>query len=140
MQIGAVSDDIQIIQFASKRNVAPRILPDLVENVRFETGADKLVIIASNGGADTYCCGTDNLCDIMDNPYVKKKECIGSTVRTMVSTDNIIAVSYTHLDVYKRQVWSKSRKQGTASLPARSKQLCPVNCPANNSLPLCVPM
>lgn len=90
MQIGAVSDDIQIIQFASKRNVAPRILPDLVENVRFETGADKLVIIASNGGVDTYCCGTDNLCDIMDNPYVKKKECIGSTVRTMVSTDNII--------------------------------------------------
>ena len=90
MQIGAVSDDIQIIQFASKRNVAPRILPDLVENVRFETGADKLVIIASNGGADTYCCGTDNLCDIMDNPYVKKKEYIGSTVRTMVSTDNII--------------------------------------------------
>ena len=36
--------------------------------------------------------------------------------------------------------WSKSRKQGTASLPARSKQPCPVNYPANNSLPLCVPM
>ena len=36
--------------------------------------------------------------------------------------------------------WSKSRKQGTASLPARLKQPCPVNCPANSSLPLCVPM
>ena len=33
--------------------------------------------------------------------------------------------------------WSKSRKQGTASLPARLRQLCPVNCPANSSLPLC---
>ena len=36
--------------------------------------------------------------------------------------------------------WSKSRRQGTASLPARLKQPCPVNCPANSSLPLCVPM
>ena len=36
--------------------------------------------------------------------------------------------------------WSKSRRQGTVSLPARLKQPCPVNCPANNSLPLCVPM
>ena len=34
----------------------------------------------------------------------------------------------------------KSRKQGTASLPARLKQPCPVNCPAKSSLPLCVPM
>ena len=25
--------------------------------------------------------------------------------------------------------WSKSRKQGTASLPARLRQLCPANCP-----------
>ena len=36
--------------------------------------------------------------------------------------------------------WSKSRSQGTASLPARLKQPCPVNCPANSSLPLCAPM
>ncbi len=32
--------------------------------------------------------------------------------------------------------WSKLRKQGTASLPARLRQLCPANCPANSSLPL----
>ena len=41
-------------------------------------------------------------------------------------------------DLSSGTAWSKSRKQGTASLPARLKQPCPVNCPANNSLPLCV--
>ena len=43
-------------------------------------------------------------------------------------------------DLSSGTAWSKSRKQGTASLPARLKQPCPVNCPANNSSPLCVPM
>ena len=31
-------------------------------------------------------------------------------------------------------------KARDSSLPARLRQLYPVNCPANNSLPLCVPM
>ena len=29
--------------------------------------------------------------------------------------------------------WSRSRKPGTASLPARSRRLCPANCPGNSS-------
>ena len=65
MQIEMSSDDVQIIRFASERNIAPRILPDLVESVKVETGLEKLIIIANNGGKDTYCCGTENLCTIM---------------------------------------------------------------------------
>lgn len=38
MQIEMSSDDVQIIRFASERNIAPRILPDLVESVKVETG------------------------------------------------------------------------------------------------------
>ena len=41
-------------------------------------------------------------------------------------------------DLSSGTAWSKSRKQGTASLPARLRQLCPANCPENSSLPLCV--
>lgn len=89
MQIEMSSDDVQIIRFASKRNIAPRILPDLVESVKVETGLEKLIIIANNGGKDTYCCGTENLCTIMDSEYVKEKKTMGNTIRTMVSTDNI---------------------------------------------------
>lgn len=89
MQIEMSSDDVQIIRFASERNVAPRILPDLVESVKVETGLEKLIIIANNGGKDTYCCGTENLCTIMDSEYVKEKKTMGNTIRTMVSTDNI---------------------------------------------------
>lgn len=89
MQIEMSSDDVQIIRFASERNIAPRILPDLVESVKLETGLEKLIIIANNGGKDTYCCGTENLCTIMDSEYVKEKKTMGNTIRTMVSTDNI---------------------------------------------------
>ena len=89
MQIEMSSDDVQIIRFASERNIAPRILPDLVESVKVETGLEKLIIIANNGGKDTYCCGTENLCTIMDCEYVKEKKTMGNTIRTMVSTDNI---------------------------------------------------
>ena len=89
MQIEMSSDDVQIIRFASERNIAPRILPDLVESVMVETGLEKLIIIANNGGKDTYCCGTENLCTIMDSEYVKEKKTMGNTIRTMVSTDNI---------------------------------------------------
>lgn len=89
MQIEMSSDDVQIIRFASERNIAPRILPDLVESVKVETGLEKLIIIANNGGKDTYCCGTENLCTIMDSEYVKEKNTMGNTIRTMVSTDNI---------------------------------------------------
>lgn len=89
MQIEMSSDDVQIIRFASERNIAPRILPDLVESVKVETGLGKLIIIANNGGKDTYCCGTENLCTIMDSEYVKEKKTMGNTIRTMVSTDNI---------------------------------------------------
>ena len=89
MQIEMSSDDVQIIRFASERNVAPRILPDLVESIKVETGLEKLIIIANNGGKDTYCCGTENLCTIMDSEYVKEKKTMGNTIRTMVSTDNI---------------------------------------------------
>lgn len=89
MQIEMSSDDVQIICFASERNIAPRILPDLVESVKVETGLEKLIIIANNGGKDTYCCGTENLCTIMDSEYVKEKKTMGNTIRTMVSTDNI---------------------------------------------------
>lgn len=89
MQIEMSSDDVQIILFASERNIAPRILPDLVESVKVETGLEKLIIIANNGGKDTYCCGTENLCTIMDSEYVKEKKTMGNTIRTMVSTDNI---------------------------------------------------
>lgn len=89
MQIEMNSDDVQIIRFASERNIAPRILPDLVESVKVETGLEKLIIIANNGGKDTYCCGTENLCTIMDSEYVKEKKTMGNTIRTMVSTDNI---------------------------------------------------
>ena len=89
MQIEMSSDDVQIIRFASERNIAPRILPDLVESVKVETGLEKLIIIANNGGKDTYCCGTENLCTIMDSEYVKEKKSMGNTIRTMVSTDNI---------------------------------------------------
>ena len=89
MQIEMSSDDVQIIRFASERNIAPRILPDLVESVKVETGLEKLIIIANNGGKDTYCCGTENLCTIMDSEYVKEKKTMGNTLRTMVSTDNI---------------------------------------------------
>lgn len=89
MQIEMSSDDVQIIRFASERNIAPRILPDLVESVKVETGLEKLIIIANNGGKDTYCCGTENLCTIMDSEYVKEKKTMGKTIRTMVSTDNI---------------------------------------------------
>lgn len=89
MQIEMSSDDVQIIRFASERNIAPRILPDLVESVKVETGLEKLIIIANNGGKDTYCCGTENLCTIMDSKYVKEKKTMGNTIRTMVSTDNI---------------------------------------------------
>ena len=89
MQIEMSSDDVQIIRFASERNIAPRILPDLVESVKVETGLEKLIIIANNGGKDTYCCGTENLCTIMDSEYVKEKKTMGNTIRTMVSTDNI---------------------------------------------------
>ena len=46
MQIEMSSDDVQIIRFASERNIAPRILPDLVESVKVETGLEKLIIIA----------------------------------------------------------------------------------------------
>ena len=88
MQIEMSSDDVQIIRFASERNIAPRILPDLVESVKVETGLEKLIIIANNGGKDTYCCGTENLCTIMDSEYVKEKKTMGNTIRTMVSTDN----------------------------------------------------
>ena len=89
MQIEMSSDDVQIIRFASERNIAPRILPDLVESVKVETGLEKLIIIANNGEKDTYCCGTENLCTIMDSEYVKEKKTMGNTIRTMVSTDNI---------------------------------------------------
>ncbi len=89
MQIEMSSDDVQIIRFASERNIAPRILPDLVESVKVETGLEKLIIIANNGGKDAYCCGTENLCTIMDSEYVKEKKTMGNTIRTMVSTDNI---------------------------------------------------
>ena len=89
MSIEMSSDDVQIIRFASERNIAPRILPDLVESVKVETGLEKLIIIANNGGKDTYCCGTENLCTIMDSEYVKEKKTMGNTIRTMVSTDNI---------------------------------------------------
>lgn len=89
MQIEMSSDNVQIIRFASERNIAPRILPDLVESVKVETGLEKLIIIANNGGKDTYCCGTENLCTIMDSEYVKEKKTMGNTIRTMVSTDNI---------------------------------------------------
>lgn len=89
MQIEMSSDDVQIIRFASERNIAPRILPDLVESVKVETGLEKLIIIANNGGKDTYCCGTENLCTIMDSEYVKEKKTMGNTIRTMVPTDNI---------------------------------------------------
>ncbi len=89
MQIEMSSDDVQIIRFASERNIAPRILPDLVESVKLETGLEKLIIIANNGGKDTYCCGTENLCTIMNSEYVKEKKTMGNTIRTMVSTDNI---------------------------------------------------
>lgn len=89
MQIEMSSDDVQIIRFASERNIAPRILPDLVESIKVETGLEKLIIIANNGGKDTYCCGTENLCTIMDSEYVKEKKTMGNTIRTMVSTDNI---------------------------------------------------
>lgn len=89
MQIEMSSDDVQIIRFASERNIAPRILPDLVESVKVETGLEKLIIIVNNGGKDTYCCGTENLCTIMDSEYVKEKKTMGNTIRTMVSTDNI---------------------------------------------------
>ena len=89
MQIEMSSDDVQIIRFASERNIAPRILPDLVESVKVETGLEKLIIIENNGGKDTYCCGTENLCTIMDSEYVKEKKTMGNTIRTMVSTDNI---------------------------------------------------
>lgn len=89
MQIEMSSDDVQIIRFASEKNIAPRILPDLVESVKVETGLEKLIIIANNGGKDTYCCGTENLCTIMDSEYVKEKKTMGNTIRTMVSTDNI---------------------------------------------------
>lgn len=89
MQIEMSSDDVQIIRFASERNIAPRILPDLVESVKVETGLEKLIIIANNGGKDTYCCGTENLCTIMNSEYVKEKKTMGNTIRTMVSTDNI---------------------------------------------------
>ena len=89
MQIEMSSDDVQIIRFASERNIAPRILPDLVESVKVETGLEKLIIIANNGGKDTYCCGTENLCTIMDSEYVKEKKTMGNTIRTMVSTDHI---------------------------------------------------
>lgn len=89
MQIEMSSDDVQIIRFASERNIAPRILPDLVESVKVETGLEKLIIIANNDGKDTYCCGTENLCTIMDSEYVKEKKTMGNTIRTMVSTDNI---------------------------------------------------
>lgn len=89
LQIEMSSDDVQIIRFASERNIAPRILPDLVESVKVETGLEKLIIIANNGGKDTYCCGTENLCTIMDSEYVKEKKTMGNTIRTMVSTDNI---------------------------------------------------
>ena len=89
MQIEMSSDDVQIIRFASERNIAPRILPDLVESVKVETGLEKLIIIANNGGKDIYCCGTENLCTIMDSEYVKEKKTMGNTIRTMVSTDNI---------------------------------------------------
>lgn len=89
MQIEMSSDDVRIIRFASERNIAPRILPDLVESVKVETGLEKLIIIANNGGKDTYCCGTENLCTIMDSEYVKEKKTMGNTIRTMVSTDNI---------------------------------------------------
>ena len=89
MQIEMSSDDVQIIRFASERNIAPRILPDLVESVKVETGLEKLIIIANIGGKDTYCCGTENLCTIMDSEYVKEKKTMGNTIRTMVSTDNI---------------------------------------------------
>lgn len=89
MQIEMSSDDVQIIRFASERNIAPRILPDLVESVKVETGLEKLIIIANNGGKNTYCCGTENLCTIMDSEYVKEKKTMGNTIRTMVSTDNI---------------------------------------------------
>lgn len=89
MQIEMSSDDVQIIRFASERNIAPRILPDLVESVKVETGLEKLIIIANNGGKDTYCCGTENLCTIMDSEYVKEKKTMGNTIRTIVSTDNI---------------------------------------------------
>ena len=74
MQIEMSSDDVQIIRFASERNIAPRILPDLVESVKVETGLEKLIIIANNGGKDTYCCGTENLCTIMDSEYVKERK------------------------------------------------------------------
>ena len=43
MQIEMSSDDVQIIRFASERNIAPRILPDLVESVKVETGLEKMV-------------------------------------------------------------------------------------------------
>ena len=89
MQIEMSSDDVQIIRFASERNIAPRILPDLVESVKVETGLEKLIISGNNGGKDTYCCGTENLCTIMDSEYVKEKKTMGNTIRTMVSTDNI---------------------------------------------------
>ena len=89
MQIEMSSDDVQIIRFASERNIAPRILPDLVESVKVETGLEKLIIIANNGGKDTYCCGTENLCTIMDSEYVKEKKTLGNPIQTMVSTDNI---------------------------------------------------
>ena len=89
MQIEMSSDDVQIIRFASERNIAPRILPDLVDSVKLETGLEKLIIIANNGGKDTYCCGTENLCTIMNSEYVKEKKTMGNTIRTMVSTDNI---------------------------------------------------
>lgn len=89
IQLEMSGDDVQIIRFASERNIAPRILPDLVESVKIETGLEKLIIIANNGGKDTYCCGTENLCNIMESEYVKEKKTMGNTIRTMVSTDNI---------------------------------------------------
>ena len=52
----------------------------------------------------------------------------------------LYAVLLDRMSLSIKNGWQDKHGNGTASLPARSKQLCLANCPANNSSLLCVPM
>lgn len=85
-QLAGTQSDLPVVHFASQKNIAPRILPDLLENVCAMMDIDKLIIIADNKAALTYCCGNENLYNVMDNDYCENIEQIGNCVRTIIDT------------------------------------------------------
>lgn len=88
-QIQASQGVIPIVHFASEKNIPPRILPDLIGNVCAMTQLDKLIIVADNQAADTYCCGTVEIEESMNNDYCKHMENLGDCIRTVVSSEDL---------------------------------------------------